>query len=272
MSLTIQNIIDQIIAEVTGKHQPPLEPFTDTVDVIKVGDASQPVTGIATTFLASQEVIQKAMQAGANLIIAHEPVFYNHLDRVDWLQENGVYQAKRRLLEESGMVVWRFHDYWHTHQPDGIYVGLIQRLGWENYFDPAQEAPIFTIPSMTVGELAAFLKTSLGAAAVRVVGDLDMPCSRVGFLVGAGGAEWAINFAAQEPAVDALVCGEGGGEWETCEFMRDAITQGKKQALLLVGHAASEEPGMAYLVDWLRQRFPGIAVQHIPVGEPFKIV
>jgi hypothetical protein len=40
-------------------------------------------------------------------------------------------------------------------------------------------------------------------------------------------------------------------------------------ALLLTGHAASEEPGMAYLAEWLRMRFPETPITHVPTGEPF---
>ena len=266
MKLSIQETIERILQDIPGER------WEDTVDVVKTGDPTQEVTGIATTFLASQAVIEKAIQSGINFIITHEPIFYNHLDRVGWLENNPVYQAKRKLLDDHQVVVWRFHDYWHSHQPDGIYTGVIRQLGWDQYLDPNTDQPIYSLPQSTVGRLAAELKEKLGAKAVRVVGDLEMPCRRVGFLVGAGGAEYAINFSSAVGSVDALICGEGGGEWETCEYFRDAITQGRKQALLLIGHAASEESGMAYLAEWLRERFPGIPITHIPLGEPFQFI
>jgi putative NIF3 family GTP cyclohydrolase 1 type 2 len=263
MNLTIQQTIDRILQDIPGS------PFSQTVDVVKTGDAGQKLTGIVTTFLASQAVIEKAIMLGCNLIIAHEPVFYNHLDRTDWLESSPVYQAKRRLLDVAGIVVWRFHDYWHSLQPDGIYTGLLQKLGWEQVPRPQANSPLFTIPQTTVEELAHFLKAKLGASGVRVVGSLDMPCSKVGFLVGAIGGENTIKFATEFSDLDVLVCGEGGGEWETCEYVRDAITQGRKLALILVGHAASEEPGMEYLMEWLKARFPETPITHVPLGEPF---
>ena len=36
-----------------------------------------------------------------------------------------------------------------------------------------------------------------------------------------------------------------------------AIHLSKNKALIKTGHAASEETGMAYLADWLRERIPG---------------
>jgi len=68
--------------------------------------------------------------------------------------------------------------------------------------------------------------------------------------------------------VDVLIVGETP-EWETVEYARDAMIQGRSQALIVTGHANSEEPGMHWLVDWLRPKFPNIAIQHVPVGDPF---
>jgi putative NIF3 family GTP cyclohydrolase 1 type 2 len=262
MNLTIQEAINRILQNIPGA------PFSDTVDVVKTGNAGQTLTGIVTTFLASQAVIEKAIGLGRNLVITHEPLFYNHLDRTDWLADNPVYQAKRRLLEEHQVVVWRFHDYWHSHQPDGIYTGLMKKLGWERYIKPGAQDPLFTIPQTTTGALARFLKAKLEASGVRVVGNLDMPCRKVLFMVGAMGGENIIKFSSGFD-VDVVISGEGGGEWETCEYVRDAITQGRKLSLILVGHAASEEPGMAYLAEWLRERFPTTPITHVPLGEPF---
>src|SRR5512144_405733 len=104
MTLTIQQAIDRIIAAIPGA------PFTDTVDTIKAGDPSQELTGILVTFLATCEAIEQAAQLGANLIITHEPTFYNHLDTTDWLSQHPTYIAKQGLIERSGVVIWRFHD------------------------------------------------------------------------------------------------------------------------------------------------------------------
>ena len=71
--------------------------------------------------------------------------------------------------------------------------------------------------------------------------------------------------------MDALVCGEIN-EWETCEYVRDAERAGIAKGLIVVGHAASEEGGMAYLAEWLRERAPGIPITHVPAGDPLRTV
>ena len=91
-----------------------------------MGDSSQELTGIVITFLATSDVIKQAAELGANLIITHEPTFYNHPDETDWLRNHPVYEAKRRLIEESHVVIWRFHDYLHSIPPDSTFMGLVR--------------------------------------------------------------------------------------------------------------------------------------------------
>jgi putative NIF3 family GTP cyclohydrolase 1 type 2 len=263
MAKTIQDVVDTIIQAIPGA------PLEKTVDTFKSGDPSQEVTGIVTTFLASHAVIQRTIELGANLIITHEPTYYNHLDEVDWLEGDPVCQAKRRLIEENDVVIWRFHDYWHRHEPDGILTGVISTLGWEDYAD-AENPRVYHIPPASLRDLAASLKDRLAIDTVRVVGDLEMTCRRVGLLAGAIGGRIQIALLRQED-VDVLVCGEID-EWETSEYVRDAVAQGQAKALIVLGHANSEEPGMAWLVEWLRPRFPDVAITHVPVGDPFHFV
>ena len=228
----------------------------------------QPVRAVLTTFLATQRTIDYAARHGVNLIITHEPTYYNHLDETSWLENNPVYQKKRKTLEENGIVVWRFHDYWHAHEPDGIATGVLKRLGWEAYAQPDQPH-LCQIPPVPLSELSRFMKDRFGAKQIRVMGNAGMPCSRVGLLVGAVGGQRQIEILSE---VDVLVVGEVR-EWETTEYVRDANWQGDRQVgLIVIGHALSEEPGMEWLAEWLKPRLPGIIVVHQESGDPFYFV
>jgi hypothetical protein len=62
-------------------------PWTEpTVDTFKDGDPATPVTGIAVTMMATFDVLRRASARGANLVITHEPTFYDHLDKLDVLE------------------------------------------------------------------------------------------------------------------------------------------------------------------------------------------
>ena len=262
-SITIQDAIDTILTATS------VAPLPDTVDTVKTGDATRPLTGVVTTFLASGAVIARAAELGANLIIAHEPTFYNHLDTTDWLLGDPVYQAKRRLLDDHGIVVWRFHDYWHRMQPDGILVGVLAQLGWQPLGDGGWPY-ICELAPMSLADLAALLKSRLGTSTVRVAGPGGMICRRIGLVVGAPGGRAQIGILGHDD-VDAIVCGEIN-EWETCEYARDAAFFGRPKGLIVVGHANSEEQGMAYLATWLRSRLPNLPIEHVPSGDPLRTI
>src|SRR6516162_5408948 len=68
----------EAIQRIEQRYAPALP--QNTVDTIKAGDASTRVTGIVTTFLDTMDVLREANRLGANLVITHEPTFYNHLD------------------------------------------------------------------------------------------------------------------------------------------------------------------------------------------------
>lgn len=260
MPLTIQQAIDRIIASIPGA------PFSDTVDTIKAGDPRRELTGILVTFLATCEVIEQAVQLGANLIITHEPTFYNHLDTTDWLSQHPSYKAKQQLIEKSGVVVWRFHDYLHSLPPDSTVMGLLKELNWEAN-EPSDQPYLCSIQPTTLLELGKWVKTQLGLQSVRVVGDLGSQCERVALLPGFPPAEFQMGSLGMAGA-DVLITGEIH-EWETSEYVRDANHLGYKKGLIVLGHAASEEPGLRWMLPWLEERLPGIAIHFVPTGSPF---
>lgn len=261
-SMTIQEAIDRIIEQIPGGKLP------QTVDTVKSSDPQQPLKGIVTTFLAAVDVIRQAVEVGANLIITHEPTYYNHLDETDWLGKDPVYTYKRKLLEDNGIVVWRFHDYWHRHQPDGILHGFLKRVDWLQY--QSREHPrICEVPTQSLKRMAKFFKKELKLGRTFIVGDPQLSCSRVGLVLGASGRQ--AHYEALLTDIDVLVVGEAA-EWETPEYVRDAAAMGMNKGLIVLGHAMSEEDGMAYLVEWLADVLPGVKATHLPSGDVFQAV
>lgn len=258
--LPAEMVIKRIIAA-TGATPP-----SDTVDTIKAGDPNTPVTGIVTTFLDTYEVLQKAVADGKNLIITHEPTFYNHRDDRSILGNDPVQAQKLAYIQEHHLVVWRFHDTWHLRKPDGILEGVIQEFGWKNY-QSSIEPHLFTLPPMTVDQLAATLQAKAGSRLIRVVGDPNMTVTHIGLLPGASGLARQVQMLERND-VQVLVAGEAS-EWETVEYVRDAAAQGRHKALILLGHEVSEEPGMKYCAEWLKTVLPGMPVEFIKANEPF---
>lgn len=257
--LTVSQVIDRIIAEVPGGK------LTNTVDTLKSGSPDMVVTGIVTTMFATVKVIEAAAKIKANFIIAHEPTFYNHLDNLNWVENNTVAKEKIALLEKYQITIWRFHDYWHAIQPDGILHGVLLKTGWLP-FNPKEET-IFQIPAQPLIEIIYDLKQSLNIPHLRYIGDPNATCSVIALLPGAAGSQKQMNAQIRSKA-DLIIVGESS-EWETPEYVRDARTLGKQISLIVLGHAFSEEPGMEWLVQWLGPKIPGTPIRHIASGEPF---
>lgn len=265
MNITIQEIIQYLTA--------PVELPENTVDRLITGSPDQTVTGVFVTFMPTQQVIEHAIQRGANLIIAHEHPFYNHHSHTDWLANDPVYETKRSLINEAGIAIYRCHDAIHRFQPDGITEGLVQALGWSTYVKQRRtEADILTIPEGTsVEDIAHHIKKKLGIEYVRVVGSPTMICTHAAVLVGFRGNGNLTIPLLQSEQLDLIIAGEGF-EWETPEYIRDAVQQGKQKALIMMGHAESEASGMKLLAQRLAQNFPELPIHFVGEQPVYKVL
>ncbi|MGI9075249.1 MAG: Nif3-like dinuclear metal center hexameric protein [Bryobacteraceae bacterium] len=241
---------------------------TETVDTFKAGNPDSPVTGIAVTMMATLDVLERATASGKTLIITHEPTFYNHLDTTNNLkqQNDPVLAAKQEFIEKHGLVVWRFHDHWHARKPDGILLGMTRALGWEKFQNPTLEH-LFVLPETTLGNMAEYIKTRLSIRALRVVGDPQMKFTKVAFLPGAAGSAKQIELLERDE-VEVLLIGETP-EWETVEYVADAVTEHKRKALVIFGHIPSEQAGMEECARWLKTFITEVPVEFVQAPEPF---
>lgn len=259
-SLTAGQIIDRIKANVGISWR------AQTVDNIIAGTAETPIKGIATTMMATLDVVQRAHAAGKNMVITHESTFFSHQDRTDQIQQDPTYQFKRDFLNKSQMVVFHFHDHWHGRKPDGIAVGMMRALNWERYADP-QNPKSFTFPAITLARLAKELEAKLKIRTLRVVGDPKLPIRRALASWGNVSLMPGLPFLAR-PDVDVLIVGETH-EWELVEYAQDAIAAGQKKALIVLGHVVSEQAGMKYCAEWLKGFINEVPIEFIAAAEPF---
>ncbi len=238
-----------------------------TVDTFKAGNPDTPVTGIALTMMATLGVLRRASSQGLNLVITHEPTFYNHTDTPEAMDPSDpVWAEKRAFIEKHNMVVWRFHDHWHLRKPDGIEAGMIHALGWEK-FQSTQNPYLFTLPETTVQKLAADVAKRLDSTVLRVVGNPDMKVTKIALSPGAAGFVRETH-ALEMDNVEVLLVGETR-EWETVEYVADAATEGKRKALIVIGHIPSEQAGMEECTRWLKTFVKDVPVQFVPAKQPF---
>jgi len=254
---TAREIIAAIQLKIPARWDAP------TVDTFKAGNPDTPVNGIAVTMMATMDVLQRSAAHGDNLIITHEPTFFDHLDKPQGIKEDdAVWKEKRTFIEQHGLVIWRLHDHWHSRTPDGILAGMTRVLGWIQFQNP-NNPHLYVLPATTLRKLAADVAKKLGRPILRIVGDPAMSVTRVALAPGASG--FAKQVAALElDDVDVLLAGEAP-EWETVEYAADAVSQGRKKALILIGHVSSEQAGMEDCANWLRT-FVELAYERIIRG------
>jgi putative NIF3 family GTP cyclohydrolase 1 type 2 len=248
---TAAEVIESIIRK-TGSARIP-----NTVDVIKEGDPETKVTGIVTTMFATMEVLRKAVELKCNLIVVHEPLYYNHRDETQQFGKDPVFLEKKKFINDNKLVIWRFHDYIHSAKPDGIMLGMIVKLGWKNNVTEGDFSR-FVIPETTLNGLLKRLKVIFPKNAFYVIGKPDMKITRVKLSPGAPGSQSHIA-SLNDDNIDVLIAGEAS-QWETYEYARDAVSQGRKKAVIFLGHVASEEAGMDFCAGWFKDFIRDIPV------------
>ncbi len=260
----------------------PIDPIR-TRDQVLYGNVNQECTGIVSCIWPSTEIVREAQRLGANLIISHEAIFWNHGDRQGWLAFNKTFQAKKSVLDEWGGAVWRNHDYIHSQVPidegdamvDGIFYGLAWKLGWLDYRVGEKSMPMdFEIPETSAAELASYLVAKLGLRGTRLIGDPDARVRRVHIPMHLiGPSDDAETRYLDEHDVDCLLCMETT-DFTTCECVRDAAQLGQGKAAITIGHFNVEEPGMEYLPHWAARALgtDEIACTFAPQGDPFHYI
>lgn len=235
-----------------------------TCDTVKCGDAEREVRRVAFCCFATPEVIREAAAWGAQLLITHEPTFYDHWDHIE---DTPVGHAKHRLLEDSSLVLYRYHDHPHAAPADLIGLGESHALGLEGELEErgAQAINRFTLHKvMTPRELARHIEKVLGIAHVRICGAVDAPMAKLALAFGtpSGVFEELSGWA------DVVITGEAC-EWRIGEYARDAAQLGFAKALLILGHCGSERDGMRYIAGLLKEAQPELDIRYFESGEVY---
>jgi putative NIF3 family GTP cyclohydrolase 1 type 2 len=259
-ALTAGQVVERIKANVGVPWR------EQTVDRMIAGSADTPIAGIATVMMATLEMLERVHAAGKNMVITHEPTFWSHLDDVSQLKDDALYKYKLDFIEENKMAVFRFHDHWHAHKPDGIATGMARELGWEKYQD-AEDPRLFALPETTLERLASEMATKLKAGTNRMVGDRDLKVRRAFANWGYASEFPGIPHLAR-PDIEVMIVGETR-EWEVVEYAQDLITWGKKKGLIVLGHVVSEQAGMKSCADWLKGFVTEVPVEYLEEKNPF---
>ncbi len=249
--MRIESIIDGILA-----YHPSIGEGR-SCDVAIGGDSTAECTGIVVSIAPTVDVIRNAIATGANFILVHEPTFYSgYDDACEWLKGNEVYEEKRSLLVDNGIVVYRDHDHIHAHRPDGIFHYVLKQLGWLEYEVPSAGYGFeVKLAETTLGRVVLHVKQAMGLQTIRYIGDLGVRVSSVGFcghLFPNERTDWSNNDqVAASWKYDIVIPGETV-DWTLPFYIRDSAMLGRTKGMILPGHFVQEEAGMRWATEWLR--------------------
>jgi putative NIF3 family GTP cyclohydrolase 1 type 2 len=267
-SPTAQDIVQRIQTALGGEW-PASGP-----DGFKAGDPTTPVKGIATTAMATVDVLKQASKGGMNLVLTYEPTFFGRQDGQvapagrgrgpgGVAQDDPVYKAKKEFIENNGLVVFRLHDRWQARKENDMVTGLADSLGWSKYRVRPDDV-LYDIPAATAEETVATIRKKLNLrGGLRAVGDRGARVRRV--MLHPGAMTPALMWQRYSEA-DLLIAGEVR-EWENTFYAADIYTAGEKRGLVTIGRVVSEDPGMGACADWLKTVVKDVPARWISAGD-----
>ena len=229
-----------------------------TVDRVIYGDPDAEIKGIAVAWMPYRKTIQDAKSLGANLLVVHEPTFYDHRDLDGNMADIPETEAKKKIIDESGITIIRCHDVWDAFPEIGI------PYAWGNFLElgePVKSIRFYNLyeipeqPAVAFAQKVAAKTATLGQPSVGFYGNPDRTVKTVGLGTGCISNPFKIYELGADLAisVDDVVRAWVAGEW----------CQDTGNPLLVVNHCVSEDPGMATLAGYLKETLPDIPVTHI---------
>ena len=238
-----------------------------TRDTVKFGDENRELKRVGVTMHATVEVLKAVKEKNIDFLIVHEPIFYSESENTPDLP---VYCEKKRLIDESGVTIYRFHDHPHNFYPDMITEGGLKALGITSTIEKTQYFASYTIEldrGVLASQLVMQMQAELSLKNIRVCGSIDKPCKKIAVCFGTPGGVFELL---QREDIDMVLTGEIC-EWQLGEYARDADALGYTKSLVIMGHIGSEREGMKLLAERLKNdtRF---TTEYIECGEVFSIL
>ncbi len=236
-----------------------------TCDTCKAGDPHQKVTKVAVSMFATPNTVRRAREWGAQLLIVHEPTYYNHWDAHS---DEALEIEKRKFIEDSGLTIYRYHDHPHDAVPDFIAAGEWKYLDLPS---TAEETGQFDLARLhldtpiTPRQLAKRMEEKLGLRHVRIAGAADTPCDEISGMFGTPGGVFE---ELKSDQCQILITGEAC-EWMLGEYARDAAELGHRKALIVMSHIGSERAGMRHIADRMQAQFPELETRYFECGEVY---
>lgn len=225
---------------------------------LSVGDPSLAVERVAVALDATAEVVDEAVRAGAQVLLAHHPVYIKAPDTFvpqPGDQPQAAAAVYRAAKHDLGIISLHTNlDRSHTARKRmASLLGLAIAGSFEHPQDPVAPGLGLIACPQEPQPLARWAQRAASAFSTdpRVWGDPEHEISRVAVL---GGSLSDLGELALAAGADLIICGEAG--YHVCQDLK-----ARGCAVILLGHDASEYPFVDILMD--ASITAGIAPEHI---------
>lgn len=238
------------------------------------GDPETQVSAVAVCWAPTRAVIAKAAAGGANLLVAHEPLFHRRAWSGDgevgarWFDEAPdadklVNRRRAALLARHRIAVYRAHSNWDTAPGIGVGDALAAALGLGAPLRRRRFTAVYRVPPLTVGALACRVRRRLATGPIRCTGSPGRLVSHVGLFYGGLGQMFNVPEEMVALGAEAAVAGEC-----LAYTLHHAAEIGL--AVIEAGHCASENPGMRAMAGRLGEAFATTPVFFLDSGRPWR--
>lgn len=216
---------------------------------------------------ATEEVIDNAVEHGADMLLTHHPLIFSPMKRI--VDDDFIGRRVLKLIGNDISYVAMHTNFDIMGMADAAADDLpmknceVLETVFEDEYDQAGFGRIGDLQrEMTVQELADIVKEVFRIPHVKVFGASDTIVSRVAIMPGSG-----------KSAIDDAIKG-GAQAYITGDIDHhsglDAIERGL--CIIDAGHYGIEKLFIAYMEEYIHRKLKGIEVEVEPICEPFRIL
>lgn len=229
-----------------------------------VGDKGQEVHHLFVSLDATEEVVDQAIQAGADMIITHHPMIFSPMKKI--VTDDFIARRVIKMIR-AGICYYAMHTNFDVMGMADLNVKELQFKNAEvldvTYDDGETKEGIGRVGElpyeMKLDEFGVFVKKCLGLDKVRVYGDPDAVVHRAAVCSGSGKSEIK---AALRSGADVYVTGD-----VDYHMGIDAVAQGL--AVVDAGHYGTEMVFISYMEKELKEMFSEMQVTSVKIKQPF---
>ncbi|MBI2194356.1 MAG: Nif3-like dinuclear metal center hexameric protein [Planctomycetes bacterium] len=228
-------------------------------DGLKLGNPEADVFGVAVTWMATRQIVLDAAQQHLNVIISHEPFFFDPMDDFRSFEQDGAFIEKMQDLLENRLIAYRVHDLWLEFPRYGVLDSWAETLALPSPSAARPGLRLFQIPPQPLRDFALEVKKRMRLQRILVRGPADLPVRRIALAVGPS-LEIPLWREGLRLQADCLITGEATEL--ALRFAEDSDL-----CVILTGHSHADAPGLRALAVRLQELLGSIPVHFLEVDE-----